>query len=102
MLHNNFEITTAPLFHSDDKDVEEIQQIIMSPKVANLAKRTVGATTDLVMMAKKKHLDKQYTTKSKANKECFNCRKKGHYAKNCHPSNKKKSEESAEEAKRTR
>ena len=70
--------------------------------MANLAKRAVGAITNLAIMAKKKHSDKQHTTKFKANKECFNCRKKGHYAKNYHLSNKKKPEKSTEEAKHTR
>lgn len=53
------------------------------------------------MMAKKKYLDKQYTTKLKANKKCFNYEKKSRYAKNCHFLNKKKSKELAEEAKHT-
>ena len=101
-LHDDFEMTTAPLLHSGDKDLKEIQQIVTSTEAANLAKRAVRATTDLAMMAKKKHSDKQHAIKSKANEECFNCGKKGHYAKDCHPSNKRKPEESAEEAKRTR
>lgn len=100
-LHDNFEMTTALLFHSGDKNLEEIQQIVTSTETANLAKRAVGTTTDLAMMVKKKHSDKQHATKSKANEEYFNCGKKGHYAKDCHPSNKKKPKESAEEAKRT-
>ena len=44
--------------------------------------------------------------KSKSGEECFNYGKKGHYAKDCHSplsiSNKKKSEESTEEAKHSR
>ena len=101
-LNDDFEMTTAPLLHSGDKDFEKIQQIVLSTKAANLAKCVVGATTDLAMMAKKKHSDKQHATKSKANQDCFNCGKKGYYAKECHPSNQKKPEESAEEVKRTR
>ena len=102
MLYDNFEMTTAPLLYFGDKDFEEIQQIVMFIEVANLAKRRVGATTDLAMIARKKHLDKQHATKSKANKECFNYEKKGHYANNYHPSNKKKLKKSAEEVKYTR
>ena len=52
-------------------------------------------------MVKKKYLDKQHATKSKVNEECFNYGKKGHYTKDCHPSNKRKPKESAKEAKRT-
>lgn len=100
-LHDDFEMTTAPLLHSGDKDLEEIPQIVTSTEAANLAKRAVGATTDLAMMAKKKQLEK-YSAKPKTNEECFNCGKKGHYARNCHTSNKRKPEESLEEAKRAR
>lgn len=71
----------------------------MSITAANLAKQAVGATTDLAMIAQKKQL-KKYFTKPKTNKKYFNCRKKGYYARNCHTSNKRKSKESLEEAKR--
>ena len=98
-LHNNFEMMTAPLFHSGNKDLEEIQQIVTFIEAANLAKQAVRATTDLAMMAKKKQL-KKYPIKPKTNKECFNCGKKCHYARDCHTSNKKKPEESLKEAKR--
>ena len=70
----------------------------MSTKAANLANRAVGATKDLAMMAKKKQLEK-YPAKPKTNKKCFNCGKKGHYAMDCHTLNKKRPEESLEEAK---
>ena len=53
------------------------------------------------MMAKKKQLEK-YSAKPKTNEECFNCGKKGHYARDCHTSNKRKPKESLEEAKRAR
>ena len=53
-LHDNFEMTTAPLLHSGDKDLEEIQQIVTSTEAANLAKRAVGAIVDFALMAKKK------------------------------------------------
>ena len=100
-LHDDFEMTTVPLLHSDDKDLEEIQQIVTSTEAAKLAKRAVGATTNLAMMAKKKQLEK-YPAKPKTNKECFNCRKKGYYARDCYTSNKRKPEESLKKAKRAR
>lgn len=52
-LHDDFEMTTAPLLHSGDKDLEEIQQIVTSTEAANLAKRVTGQTADLAMMTKK-------------------------------------------------
>lgn len=47
-------MTTAPLLTSGDKDFKEIQQIVTSIKAANMAKQIVGATIDLIIMAKKK------------------------------------------------
>lgn len=76
MLHNDFKMTIVPLLYSNDKELKEIQQIVKSIKVANLAKYTIKATTNLVIIAKKKHLDKQNTSKSKTNEKCFNCKKK--------------------------
>lgn len=90
----------APLLHSGDKDLEEIQQIVMFTEVANLAKRAVGTIADLTMMAKKKQPEKN---NPRQNDKCFNCTKKGHYNKDCHGSmsNKKKPEELLEKAKRS-
>lgn len=71
----------------------------MSTEVANLAKQTVRAIADLTMMAKKKQLEKN---NPRQNEKCFNCRKIGHYIKDCHSSisNKRRSEELTKEAKR--
>ena len=101
-LHDNFEMTTASLLYSGDKDLEEIQQIVASTEAANLAKRAVGVTEDLALMAKKKQPER--TTRSKSMEECFNYGKKDHYAKDCcsSTSNKRKPEESTEEAKCSR
>ena len=100
-LLNDFEKTTTPLLYSGDKNLEEIQQIVTSTKAANRAKQAVEATADLALMAKKKQPER--TTRSKLGEECFNCRKKDHYTKDCSSSisNKGKSEESTEEAKRS-
>ena len=91
-------MTTAPLLHSGDKNLEEIQQIVISTKAANLAKQAVKVIANLALMAKKKQLEK--IIRSKSGEECFNCGKKGHYAKDycSSTSNKRKPEESMKEA----
>ena len=101
LLHDNFEMTTASLLHSSDKNLEEIQQIVTWTKAANLAKRAVGVIVDLALMAKKKQPER--TIRSKPGEECFDCGKKGHYAKDCHSStsSKKKLEKSTAEANRS-
>ena len=101
-LHDNFVMTTALLLHLGDKNLEEIQQIIISIKAANLAKRAVRAIADLTLIVKKKQLER--ATKLKPREEYFNCGKKSHYAKDYRSSisNKKKPEESTEEGKRSR
>lgn len=67
----------------------------------NLAKCIVEATTDLAIMTKKKHSDKQHAIMFKANKKYFNYGKKDYYVKDYYSSNKKKSKKSVEEAKHT-
>ena len=92
---------TAPLSHFSDKDLEEIQQIVTSTKIANLAKRTIRITVDLALMAKKKQ-PKRFAIKSKLREECFNYEKNGYNAKDYRSSisNKKKlADKSTEEAK---
>ena len=92
-------MTTASLLHSNDKYLEEIQQIVTSTKATNLAKQTVRATADLALIAKKKQPER--TTRLKPGEKCFNYGKKGHYAKDCHSStlNKRKSKELTKKAK---
>lgn len=51
-------MTTTPLLHFGDQDLEKIQQIVTSTEVANLAKQALGATANLTMMAKKKQLER--------------------------------------------
>ena len=82
MLHDDFEMTTAPLVHFGNKDLKEIQRIVTSTEAANLAKQAVRARADLAMMAKNKQLEK-YLAKLKTNEKYFNCGKKGHYARDC-------------------
>lgn len=53
MLHDNFEMITAPLFYLGNKNLAEIQEIVMSTKTINQAKQGIRAITDLAMMAKK-------------------------------------------------
>lgn len=74
-LHNDFKMITALLLYFGDKDFKEIQQIVTSTEVANLAKQRVGATTDLTMIAKKKQSER---SNLRVNKEYFNYEKKGY------------------------
>lgn len=103
LLHNDFEMITASLLHSGDKNFEKIQQIVTFTKVANLAKQAFRATIDLAMIAKKKQL-KKYSTRPKTGEENLNYRKKGHYTRDGHcdteSSNKEKPKELSKEAKR--
>lgn len=92
-------MTTALFLYSDDKDLEEIQQILTSIEEANMAKRVVEAVAILTIMGKRK---KSERSESKPNEKCFNCRKKGYYTRDYHSSSLKKrkfTEESTEEAK---
>ena len=45
-------MTTVPLLHSGDKNLEEIQQIVTFTEVANLVKQAIGAIADLALMTK--------------------------------------------------
>ena len=102
LLHDDFEMTTAPLLHLGDKDLEEIQQIVTSTEAANMAKQATSQTADLAMMTRKRLDGRQQTPNPKANEECFDCGKKGHYARDCYSNSKRKPEDekAAEEAKR--
>ena len=53
-LHDNFEMTTTPLLHFGDKDLEEIQQIVISTEAANIVKRAISQAANLSIMAKKR------------------------------------------------
>ena len=100
-LHNNFEMTTAFPLYSDDKNLEDIQEIVKSSKVANLVKCIVKVIMDLTLLAKKKQ-SKRAAMKSKLGEKCFNYGKKSHYTKEYYSSilNKKKpAKESTKKAK---
>ena len=100
-LHDKFEIITIPLFHFDDKDLEEIQQIVTSTKAANFAKSVVKIIVNLFMMVKKRHPKK--TAKSKLWEDRFNSGKKSYSVKDYSSfiSNKRKSKELTKETKRS-
>ena len=59
-LYDNFEMRIAHLFYFGNKNLKEIQQIVTSTEVANLAKRAVRTTINFVMIAKKKQLKKYH------------------------------------------
>ena len=94
-LHDDFEMTTTLLLHSGDKNIEEIQQIVTSTKVANMARQTIGQIVDLAMQMKKR-LDgrqQQLQSRQRTNKKCFNYRKRRHYVKDCCSATKRKFED---------
>lgn len=74
-------MTIATLFHSSDKNLEEIYGIVTTTKAANMAKQILRAIGNLKMMAKK---NRSRENNSKPNKNCFNCRTKSYYSKDCH------------------
>lgn len=92
-------MTIALLLYFDNKDLDKIQQIVTSTKVANFAKYVVRAKANLALMAKKKQTKK--AAKSKLGEKYFNYKKKGYYAKDSRSSisNKRELEKSIEEAK---
>lgn len=49
-----------------------------------MARQTTDHTRNLIIIAKKKTYIRQYSQKPKSNEECFNYRKKRHYAWDCH------------------
>lgn len=51
-LHNNFGMIIVP--HLGNKDLGEMQLIVISIEVVNLVKQVISITRDLAMMAKKK------------------------------------------------
>lgn len=51
-------MTTALLLYSNDKNIEEIQQIITFTEAVNLAKHVIGQTADMAMIVKKNHSDR--------------------------------------------
>ena len=53
-LHDDFEMITTLFLHSGDKNLKEIQQIVTSTKVANMAKWTTSQIADQAMMARKR------------------------------------------------
>lgn len=102
-LYDNFEMTTASLLYSGNKDFEETQLIVIFIKVANLAKQVIYITIDLAMMPRKKE-PQQQSLKSRLNIECFNYSKKSNYTRNClyctNPKGKSEDKKMEYEAKR--
>ena len=53
-LYDDFKMINAPFLHSNNKDLEEIQQIVISTKADNMAKQATCQIADLAMMVKKR------------------------------------------------
>lgn len=54
LLYNEFKITITPLLHLGNKNLEEIQLIVISMEVINLAKKIIGVIGDLAIIVRKK------------------------------------------------
>lgn len=54
LLYDYFERTIAFFLHLDNKDLEKIQQIIISIKEAKMAKQAINQTANLGIMRKKR------------------------------------------------
>lgn len=85
-------MTTAPLLHSGNKNIEEIYQIVTSTEVANMAWQITGQIADLAMQIMKKSNGRQQQPqpRQKTNEKYFNCKKRRHYAKDYCAATKKK------------
>ena len=74
-------MTITPLLYSGNKDLEKIQQIITSIKVANMTRQVISRTEKLAIMRKRRIDSCQKSQKLvRTNKEYFNYAKKRHYA----------------------
>lgn len=80
-LHN-FEIKITSLLHLNNNDLKEIQQIVISTKVANIVKGVTGQTANLVIIIKNNYSNKQLCIKS--NKKYFHYDKKKYDVKDCY------------------
>lgn len=54
LLYDDFKITIVYFFYLDNKDLEEIQLIIISIEMVNLEKQITGIMENLAMIAKNK------------------------------------------------
>lgn len=76
-------MTTTPLLHSKNKNLEEIKHIVKFIEAIKLAKYVIGQIVDLTIIIKKKQLsDRQLHTKF--NEKCFHYGKKEHYVRDCY------------------
>lgn len=83
-------MTNAPFLYSGNKDVGEIQQIIIFTKTTNMAKQITDQIVNLAIIIKKRSDGQQQIPKPKTSKEYFNCRKKRYYIKDCYSNLKRK------------
>lgn len=54
LLYNNFEMTIVSFFYLGNKNLEQIELIIIFIEAANLAKQATSITKDLAIMVRKK------------------------------------------------
>ena len=71
-LHDDFDHVVRPIFHTGDKTLDQIQQIVTSKGQANLADRATDVTSEAAMMFR--------PARNKGNDKCFLCGRKRYHA----------------------
>lgn len=81
ILYNDFETTTASLFKSNNKILDQIQSILQSKKVKNIGKKTTEVIRDLAIgLRNSNNYKKGAKRKAGSDEKYYNCHKLGYYA----------------------
>ena len=89
LLYKEFQQIIALLLYVEDKELEEIQQIVTSIKARLMTKQATGILAKDIAIFLKFKFDLK-PQQNRNNDKCFYYNKKRHYARNC---NKQKNEE---------